>query len=209
MLLYWLFHPCATWVKTKGRTWEKYCGKKKFCISNNPDSILKRKYGGMFNQNKGSRGNLSRLDHLTRPLCPHSLHLHMTGCVTDATLTVCKCSDVSSSHWNLNWIYAYIDPLQMSVRVAVYIHECIIITIRDQVSPWYANYITKVGQNHCKLCESTLCTVLSKLNTADGHKGNQTAYPSKFFYPLIFHFHKWNEREQTQIIWYFRGKVIA
>lgn len=55
--------------------------KKKFYISNNPDSIFKRKYGGMFNQNKRSRGNLSRLDHLTRPLCPYSLYLHRTECM--------------------------------------------------------------------------------------------------------------------------------
>lgn len=128
------------------------------------------------------------------------------GLKTDATLTVSKCSDVFSSQWNLNWIYTYIDPLHMSIKVAICIHGCIIITIRDQVSPWYANYITKVDPDHCKFCESTLCTVLSKLNTADGHKGNQTAYPSKFFYPFIFYFHKWNEREQTQIIWYFRWK---
>lgn len=59
-------------------------------------------------------------------------------------------------------------------------------------------------ESHYKLGESTHCTVLSKLNTVDGHKGAQTAYPSKIFYALIFHSHTWLEREQNQkhlILW--------
>lgn len=36
-----------------------------------------------------------------------------------------------------------LDALQVFVRLAVYIHECFIIKIRAQVSPWYTDDITK------------------------------------------------------------------
>lgn len=38
-------------------------------------------------------------------------------------------------HTELRWSYGYADVLQVFVRGPVYIRECVIIKIRDQVSP--------------------------------------------------------------------------
>lgn len=54
-----------------------------------------------------------------------------------------NCTQTVSAYCQLRWSYGYADALQVFVRVPVYIRECFIIKIRDQVSPWYTDDITK------------------------------------------------------------------
>lgn len=78
------------------------------------------------NETLVSLQSISTQDRMHAP-CVKTLHQSAAGLNN-------RCNSDSLQVLFLNWIYACIDPLQTSVRVAVYIHECIIITIRDQVS---------------------------------------------------------------------------
>lgn len=90
----------------------------------------------------------------------------------------------------------------LSVCVSPSAHM-LLVEIRRSVSPWYMNYITKVDRELFQTQRTTAQSVLapSKLNTMDGHKGAQTARPSKFLllcYSLIFYSHTWLENEEYQ-----------
>lgn len=90
----------------------------------------------------------------------------------------------------------------LSVCVSPSAHM-LLVEIRRSVSPWYMNYITKVDRELFQTQHTIAQSVLapSKLNTMDGHKGAQTACPSKFLllcYSLIFYSHTWLENEEYQ-----------